>query len=297
VLIDRTHRWWIIVTSVLAVAATGLYVFLYLRTPGGLTGGSLVGMWYGVAGSALMVFAGLLSGLRQVPTWRWLGPRQLWLRGHIWLGLLSGVLILCHSGGRFGGPLECFLMVVVLLTLATGVVGLLLQSALPRLLTLQVPHEAPYDQIPYLCQRLRQEADALLAEAETDDRLPAEARREMQRFYEGLVRPFLAPVYDRTSTLADPLRTERAFEGLRDHPGMAVEAPYYKDRGGTWKRGSGEPSWSVLSWLRTCCEQRRQMGEQERLQFWLHSWLLLHVPLSVMLLVLGVTHVVTALYY
>ncbi len=296
-LIDRTHRWWIIVTAVLAVVATGLYVFLYRITPGGLSGKDVVGMAYGVAGSALMVFAGLLSGLRQVPSWRWLGPRKVWLRGHIWLGLLSGVLILCHSGGRLGGPLECFLMVVVFLTLATGVVGLLLQYALPRLLTLQVPHEAPYDQIPHLCRRLRQEADDLLAESETDDRLPTEARGELRRFYEGLVRPFLDPVYDRTSTLADPLRAERAFEGLRDHPGMAVEAPYHKDKEGTWKRGPGDPAWSVLSWLRTCCEQRRQMGEQERLHFWLHSWLLLHVPLSVMLLVLGVTHVVTALYY
>jgi len=37
--------------------------------------------------------------------------------------------------------------------------------------------------------------------------------------------------------------------------------------------------------------------EQERIHRWLHIWLLLHIPLSVALLVLGVLHIVTALYY
>ena len=49
--------------------------------------------------------------------------------------------------------------------------------------------------------------------------------------------------------------------------------------------------------LATLCEERRVLAEQERIHFWLHSWLILHVPLSVALLVLGVAHVVTALYY
>ncbi len=55
-------------------------------TPGGLTGGSLVGLWYGIIGSALMIYAGLLSLLRRVPSWWWIGSRKVWLRGHIWLG-------------------------------------------------------------------------------------------------------------------------------------------------------------------------------------------------------------------
>ena len=37
--------------------------------------------------------------------------------------------------------------------------------------------------------------------------------------------------------------------------------------------------------------------EQERIHFWLHAWLLLHVPLTIALLVLGVLHVATALYF
>ena len=42
---------------------------------------------------------------------------------------------------------------------------------------------------------------------------------------------------------------------------------------------------------------RRRLAEQERVYRWLHGWLVLHVPLSAALLVLGVTHAVMALYY
>jgi hypothetical protein len=277
-LIDRTHTKWIWCTGILAVAAVGAYVALYLATPGGLTGGDLVGMWYGVAGTLLMLYAGALSLLRRVPSWWFIGSRKTWLRGHIWLGLLSGVLILCHSGGRLGGPLEQVLMAVLALTLLTGVGGLLLQQFLPRLLTLRVASEAPYEQIPHLCARMRQDADDLIEKARADVKLDRGVFGHLEQFYHDTVRPFLEAGYRRSSPLAHPLQAETVFARVRRSPGtMAVE--------------------SILDRLETCCNERRQLGEQERLHFWLHSWLLVHVPLSVALLVLGAAHVVLSLYY
>ena len=35
-----------------------------------------------------MIFAGLLAARKKVPVWR-LGRAQDWMRGHLWLGLLS----------------------------------------------------------------------------------------------------------------------------------------------------------------------------------------------------------------
>ncbi len=52
-----------------------------------------------------------------------------------------------------------------------------------------------------------------------------------------------------------------------------------------------------LELLETYCDDRRQWGEQERYHFWLHSWLLLHVPLSVLILVLGLVHAFASLYF
>jgi hypothetical protein len=277
-LIDATHRRWCLTTVVLGAAAVGLYLWLDGITPGGLSGGQLPGLAFGVAGSGLMLYAAALSLLRRVPSWWWIGARKSWLRGHIWLGLLSGVLILCHSGFRWGGLLEQVLLVTVLLTLATGLLGLVLQHTVPSLMLAKVPYEAPYDQIPQLCAAMRQDADDLVAAARGDKAVHPVAAERLEEFYHQEVRPFLAERYDRAAPLADASRAEAIFARLRSLHGF----------------GTAE---AQLARLRTCCDERRQFGEQERLHRLLHGWLFLHVPLSVVLLVLGLTHAVMSLYY
>jgi hypothetical protein len=296
-LIDRTHKEWACVTAALAALSVGLYLALYHTTPGGLTGGDLVGMAYGILGAALMAYAGALSLLRRVPSWWWLGARQTWLRGHIWLGLLSGALALCHSAGRLGGPLESALMAVLGLTLLTGAFGLLLQQFLPRLLTVRVPSEAPYEQLPYLCSRLRQEADDLLDLVKDDPRLDQPARATLRALYRETVRPFLLARFDRSSPLARPLSAELLFAQVLRRPEMngVPAALYQKTPGGKWERGTAGRD--PVAWLQAYCEERRQFGVQERLHLWLHGWLFLHVPLALLLLVLGLAHVISVLYY
>ncbi len=258
--------------------AVGVYLWLDARTPGGLSGGDLAGLGFGLAGSALMLYAGALSLQRRVPSWWWIGSRKAWLRGHIWLGLLSGVLILCHSGFRWGGLLEKVLLVVLFVTLGTGILGLVLQQVIPALLTAQVKAEAPYDQIPQLCTGMRQDADDLIATARADKNLPPGVADHLEEFYRKEVRPFLAERYDRSAALAEPPRLDGIFVRRRAMPGF----------------GSAE---SHLTRLQVSCEERRQLGEQERLHRLLHGWLFLHIPLSVLLLVLGLAHAVMSLYY
>ena len=53
----------------------------------------------------------------------------------------------------------------------------------------------------------------------------------------------------------------------------------------------------VLDDLESICEEERQLNQQIRLYHWLHGWLLVHVPLSIALLVLGGIHAVMALRY
>lgn len=277
-LIDSTHKRWFAVTGIAALAASAFYLWCYHTTPGGLTGGSLVGLWYGILGSALMIYAGLLSALRRVPSWWWIGSRRVWLRGHIWLGLLSGLFILYHSGFRWGGPLELILWIVLLLTLATGILGLLLQQFLPNLLTTRIASEAPFEQIPHLCLLMRQQADDLMESVQADPKRDADVKVELRKFFDTDIRPFLAPTYLRSASLAHPLRAQMVFGQMRAMPGMSeVKEP--------------------LSQLETYCDERRQLGEQERLHRWLHAWLLVHIPLSVVLLVLGLVHAVMSLYY
>lgn len=277
-LIDSTHKRWFIATTVLAAVATAFYLWCYRAAPGGLTGGSLVGLWYGLIGSALMIYAGSLSLLRRVPSWWWIGSRRVWLRGHIWLGLLSGLFVLFHSGFRWGGPLELILWVVLLLTLATGVLGLLLQQTLPRTIVSRIASEAPFEQIPHLCGVMRRQAESLVESVQADAKIDDDVKKVLHFLFEAEVRPFLAPAYDQRASLAHDLRAEVRFRLVRELPGMSA----VKEQ---------------LARLETYCDERRQLGEQERLHRWLHAWLLVHIPLSVVLLVLGLTHAFMSLYY
>jgi hypothetical protein len=288
-LIDASHKKWMVATLVLSVAAVAVYWGFDRGAPGGLTGGSAVGLWYGMIGSALMVYAGLLAALRKVPSWWWIGSRKVWLKGHIWLGLLSLALLLCHSGFSWGGVLTRILWVVYGLTLLTGAAGLLVQQFLPRMLTARVPSEAPYDQLPHIVEVLRGRADELLASVWSADieatqmtmrgtQVGVGAKVQFQEFYEAQVRPFLTPRYSPSSLLAKPLPAETAFARLRALPGLANVT-------------------AQVDQLEVLCSERRQLAVQERLHRWLHGWLLVHIPLSMALLVFGVAHAVVTLYF
>src|SRR5205085_8639857 len=128
-----------------------------------------------------------------------------------------------HSGFRWGGPLERLLWVVTIAVLATGVLGLVLQQALPRLLLTRVPCEAPYEQVPHLCRVMRQKADALVESVcgPADAVAPADSgKAQLRSFYEDEVRPFLAPDLPRPAPLLNPLHVEAGFARLGKLPGL-----------------------------------------------------------------------------
>lgn len=289
-LIDSRHKGWFIATVALALLAAFVYVWYDHTTPGGFSGGSVIGMWYGIVGSGLMIYAGLLSALRRVPSLWWLGSRKTWLKGHVWLGLLSQLVILFHSGFRWGGPLEQVLWVVLTLTIATGVFGLILQQYLPAMITRRIACEVPYEQIPHLCSLIRRKADALIdglcgpfdghaeAPAMVDATNAHSPREQLRRYFESDVRPFLCEPYLGRSPMTTP--------GVLQAELAAISAlAWPTDVTGT------------LDTLRSLCDERRLLGEQERLHHWLHGWLVVHIPLSVALLVLGLAHAVLSLYY
>jgi hypothetical protein len=280
VLLDHRHKPWIVATGAVAVGATALYLWFDNRSLNPLTGGTAVGLWYGVIGSALMIFAGLLSALRKVPAWWWIGSRQAWLRGHIWLGLLSVVFIACHAHARLGGFVEQALWVVLAAVILSGVFGLVLQQFLPRWLAQRCGDEAPYEQIPHLCRLLRGKADEAVDEVAPLSVTEAPFAVELRAFHEQHVRPFLAVPLPRGSVLRDEQRASSVFDSLRKRLDLS---------------GAGATVLAATDRLEELCRERRQLAVQERLHHWLHGWLLLHIPLSVALLVLGVAHAVISL--
>ncbi|MGP0073142.1 MAG: hypothetical protein ACLPWF_14570 [Bryobacteraceae bacterium] len=293
--IDRTHRPWVIATIALAIVSTVAYIVYAVDTPGGPRGGSAMGLTFGIVGYAMMLYAGLLGARKQVPTWR-LGRAQTWLRGHLWLGLLSLLLILFHAGFTFRGPLTMVLMLLFFIVIGSGILGAAIQHYVPSFMTSRVPLETIYEEIPHVRAQLCEEADQLAAAicgplngslSETEQ--PAERSQavlveiehdDRERFrdvYVRKVRPYLADPEASVAELADPLRSGETFEALR--------------------RLLGPPVHGVLDDLENICEEEQQLSRQIRIYRWLHAWLLVHVPLSIALLVLGAVHAVVAMRY
>ena len=135
-----------------------IYVPYALSAPQGPLGGSAIGLFFGIVGFGFMIFAALLGARKRVPVWR-LGRAQAWMRGHLWLGVLSLPLILLHGGFHFGGTLTRVLMWLLIITVGSGIFGAALQHYLPRIMTTDLPLETIYAEISNVRKLLREEAD------------------------------------------------------------------------------------------------------------------------------------------
>jgi hypothetical protein len=295
-LIDNTHKPWAVASIVIVAVSTIIYVPYAAVSAHGAKGGSALGLTYGIIGFAMMIFAGLLGARKKVPVWR-LGRAQAWMRGHLWLGLISLPIILFHAGFHFGGALTATLMWLFIIVVVSGVFGAALQHFLPRLLLNQVPMETIYEQIESVAEQLLTEADALAASAvpeidmamartqmgdsstaiATEIDVDQPAVDELNSFYKQTLRPYLERVGGRGLELANLRRAKEMFQQER----ILLPAGLY----------------SALDDLDNICEEKRELDQQKRLHAILHGWLLCHVPLSVALLLLGAVHAALALRY
>jgi hypothetical protein len=307
VLIDRSHRpWFIFSVAALAVAGIGyaIYQSMSVRGP---SGGTLVGLIYGIVGYALMLFAGLLGLRKKFPIWR-VGRAKSWMRGHLWLGLLSFPLILFHSAFSLGaGALTRILMVLFIIVVVSGLLGAILQHFLPSLMTERVQLETIYEQLDSVRLQLLGEAEKIVAEISSALEGDLSSIGEKQRavaasagtrggltvasglgasdrtndivmeFFRAELRPFLLQTSGPSGLLADKDQASGMFGQLR------VQTP--------------RNLWPKLEDLESLCDEKRGLDRQRRMHHFLHRWLLVHIPLSYALLALGAIHAVFALRY
>ena len=295
--IDDTHRPWLIASLAILGISLAMYVPYAMTAPGAPKGGSFPGLVYGIVGYGFMLFAGLLGARKKVPVWR-IGRAKTWMRGHLWLGLLSFPMILFHGGFAWRGPLTAVLMALLFIVVVSGIAGAVLQHYLPRLMTRRVPLETIYEEIPHVREQLRDEAENLVASvfgaidggnadgnAAVDPmvavvsliEIEQEEKEHFRALYINTMRPFFADPEAPGAELREPQRSAEIFASLRRMLPSSVH--------------------SVLADLESICEEERQLNRQVQLYRWLHGWLLVHVPLSIVLLVLGGVHAVMALRY
>jgi hypothetical protein len=300
--IDHTHKSWLIASLAIFGVSALLFGIYRVPAPDGSMGGTALGLTFGSAGFAFMIFAALLGARKKVPVWR-VGRAQTWMRGHLWLGLLSLPLAVFHSGFRYGHGLTALLMMLLIIVVASGLFGAALQHYMPHIMTREVTMETIYEEIGHVRAQLREEAEELIKKAAAVPEMAAARATDaaatnataavavtaaakttiaddaapLRNFYEAELKPFLEKPSAHNSALGDESQAHNAFLQLRTLVPPALHA--------------------TIDDLENICEEERQLTLQGHLHVWLHGWLLLHIPLSLALILLGAVHAVMALRY
>jgi hypothetical protein len=321
-ILNRQQTRWGIGTGVGSLVALAIYIVYAVLAPNGPRGGSFMGLAFASAGTGIIVFECLL-GLRKKYPASPLGRVKTWLKAHVWLGLASFLAILMHSGFRWGHGLAALLMWMFAVIVISGIFGVALQNYIPRRMTELVTRETIFEEIPTVIRSLRWEADERVEFVTADlgvDEEPVEYLQAggVKRYFEEKQKASAqekidAEVKKRKGSPQIEIPPE-ARDAMRSHYTQEMR-PFLMDRPAPLSRklfGDRERVSAYFGHLRTImpvaahdllrdlegiCEERRQLALQRKLHLWLHTWLMVHVPISFALLVLTAVHAVLSLRY
>jgi hypothetical protein len=308
-IVDRSHLRWGIGTAVASAAITVLYLAnnnpelhpVHIPLPAAFGavpplvedfGSTPLGLTYGTVALLIFLFAALLGWRRSHPSLK-VGRIQAWLKAHIWLTILTLPLVVFHCGFQVGGPLTQFLLGLYALVMISGFWGLLLQNIVPKLMRDYLPEEVIFEEIPFIRSQIVAQAEAIRAQfaASADEAqlaAPGEAGTatltviqahglgSVVHFLDQDGLPYLKSRYSRRLRLRDKTVSDDLFRLLK------VQVP--------------EAAHPALDQLRGLCDEKRRIDFQTRLHYWLHAWLLVHAPASLLLVVLTFLHAIVDAY-
>jgi hypothetical protein len=257
-------------------------------------GGTRIGLLYGALGFLIFLFAGMLGARKKKPLWR-IGRVETWLKAHIWLTILTIPLVGFHCGWSWGSPHTTWLLVFYIVVMVSGFFGLAMQQFMPRLMKERLPREVVFEQIPNIRRRILESVEELKSDCTPPD--PANPGKAVAGKV-SLIGMAEIPPADRDSA-------EAILTFLKEEA-----SPYLETKRGTGHRLANPRDSDVIfrqlklnvtpKWLprveelQSWCDERRRMDLQTSLQHWLHGWLLIHVPVSVLLIVITLWHAIVA---
>jgi hypothetical protein len=291
--IDDTHKPWLWFCLAVVALSTLVYIAYASRTTP--AGGTPVGLIFGVLALACMTFAALLSLRKRFPIWR-IGRARLWMKAHLWLGFLALPLVLFHAAFHARGLLTAVLLLLTVIVVASGIFGAYLQHTLPSKMFRDIPYETIYDQIGVIREQLASEATQ---HATSVTQMLAPARGAGATV---VLTMLTVPELGEEVTAFDNFQHTQIEPYLKAERGPALKMPLY-DRNRAHQEFENyralfpQAAWAPIAALEDVCEEKRQLDDQIRLHHWLHSWLLVHLPLSTALLLLAFVHALIALRY
>ena len=257
-------------TALVALPAAGWYVAARAGWLAWPEGSGTVGLTLGLLAAGIIAFEMLIWPRKKFRRYR-LGRARIWMAWHVWLGLASLPLAVCHSGFQFGGVVTTWVLALFLTVIASGIWGLAMQQVLPRKLLDDFPTETIETEVDAVMAYAVDEASHWVETAAT-----GETSDPLRPFFRDEIEPYLRTGPASRSLLRSAARAGLVFDDLAArHAGAAV----------------------AVRRLQALCDQRRRYDAQARIHWWLHNWLCIHLPLSVALCVVLVVHIVTALKY
>ncbi|MBX3324806.1 MAG: hypothetical protein KF682_02805 [Nitrospira sp.] len=237
-------------------------------------GGSTEGLLYGVVGTMLI---GILMylGIRRRSYSSHTGTLQGWVSAHVYLGLLTLVVIPLHAGFRFGWDVHTLAFVLLAIVVLSGVGGVLLYRILPsRLTRFEARQQA--DKIDPQLARLLTDMRALVKDKSNAlvDIYKAELAASQQRMPSGW------------SLLKGQTRDLLA-ERSADLAAKAAVVPLEE-----------QATFQVLSQLLLKKAQLElNLLQQMQLRNALKAWLYVHVPVSIAMVCAVVVHLIVVFWY
>ncbi|MEM8930263.1 MAG: hypothetical protein AAGE94_03765 [Acidobacteriota bacterium] len=233
-----------------------------------------VGVAFGVAATLLMSAVaayGLRRRAMSLATRLGLGSAPRWLALHLYGGWLFLVAMFLHSGLQWpDGAFSWCLWLLSVWTVLTGALGLMLQRTVPRLLAAGASVEVHYDRIPALVEDLRRRAEALVAAAD----------RPVQVLYRRRLAPVLAAPRRNPAVFLDADGGRRRLEPVARL--RSLLEPDERER---------------LAELEELVRAKLDLDTHFTLQQVLRGWLWLHLPASILLVVLVIVHIASVAYY
>lgn len=268
----RGGRWlWIGLAS-----AIGLSIhYADYRTRMVAYGGTTVGLMYGAIATAII---GVLMylGIRKRSYGSGVGTVQGWVSAHVYLGLLTLLLVPMHAGFRFGWDVHTLAFVLLALVVLSGVLGTVLYVILPTRLT---KHEAGLQ-----ADKIDKEIGRLVAEMRL---LVKDKSDTMVRLYQEEVAAL---------RVLKPKGWSLLWRGVGADP-IAVRSAELAQRVSSIPTGE-QADYRVLSQLLLKKTQLEvSLLQQMRIRNALQAWLYVHVPVSIAMVVTLGIHLVVVFYY
>ncbi len=238
-------------------------------------GGSTVGLIYGLLGTVLILLL-MYLGIRKRSYASKVGTLKGWVSAHVYLGLLTLLIIPLHAGFRFGLDVHTLAFALLAIVVLSGVFGVILYQTVPLRLT-KYETELQADKIDKEISRLFSEMRTL--------------------------------VKDKSDALVTLYQQEVTATSRTKPKGWAV---LFKGKGGdplarrtaelaTWIPKipvEDQPTFQSLSQLLLRKTQLEiHLLNQMQLRNAMQAWLYLHVPVSIAMLVAVVIHLWSVFYY